>query len=155
MSVFPPDCCWTVMDRGYPAGSVCRNCAAGCASCWRNATHCLSCEEPLFLHKHQCVDECPAAHTVQDGECRRCAAACQECDPFGQCSGAETQRKLGFYFLFKNKFLFLTLFNFYLFAIESLLKSKGLKKIPEDNWKYSVEFLEYLSCNMWLTLIRK
>uniref|UniRef100_A0A4W6C5K8 Proprotein convertase subtilisin/kexin type 5a n=1 Tax=Lates calcarifer TaxID=8187 RepID=A0A4W6C5K8_LATCA len=73
--------------RGYPAGQVCRSCAAGCASCGRNATHCLSCEEPLLLHKHQCVVECPPAHTVRDGECQHCPSACQECT--GLCAGCE------------------------------------------------------------------
>ncbi|KAK5851566.1 hypothetical protein PBY51_023112 [Eleginops maclovinus] len=49
--------------RGYPAGPVCRSCVSGCVSCVKNATHCLSCEEPLLLHKHQCVGTCPAEHT--------------------------------------------------------------------------------------------
>ncbi|XP_036973954.1 proprotein convertase subtilisin/kexin type 5 isoform X2 [Acanthopagrus latus] len=75
--------------RGYPAGQVCRSCAAGCASCVKNATHCLSCEEPLLLHKRQCVDECPPAHTVRDGECQHCPSACQECSPLGSCTGCE------------------------------------------------------------------
>ncbi|KAM7368833.1 hypothetical protein PAMP_013140 [Pampus punctatissimus] len=75
--------------RGYPAGQVCRSCAAGCASCERNATHCLSCDEPLFLHKHQCVEECPPAHTVQDRECQHCPTACQECNPLRKCTGCE------------------------------------------------------------------
>ncbi|KAG7241170.1 hypothetical protein INR49_025913 [Caranx melampygus] len=71
---------------GYPAGQVCRSCAAGCESCGRNATHCLNCEEPLVLHKHQCVEECPPAHMLRDGECQRCPSACQECSPLGQCT---------------------------------------------------------------------
>ncbi|KAM6976267.1 proprotein convertase subtilisin/kexin type 5 [Tautogolabrus adspersus] len=75
--------------RGYPAGQVCRSCAAGCASCEKNATHCLGCEEPFLLHKHQCVDECPPAHTVRDGECHHCPSACEECNPLGQCTGCE------------------------------------------------------------------
>ncbi|XP_029372303.1 proprotein convertase subtilisin/kexin type 5 [Echeneis naucrates] len=75
--------------RGYPAGQMCRSCAAGCTSCWRNATHCLGCEEPLILHKHQCVEECPPAHTEQDGECQHCPSACQECSPLGQCTGCK------------------------------------------------------------------
>ncbi|XP_067430805.1 proprotein convertase subtilisin/kexin type 5 [Thunnus thynnus] len=75
--------------RGYPAGQVCRSCAVGCASCGRNATHCLSCEEPLLLHKHQCVEECPPAHTVRDMECQHCPTACQECNPLGHCTGCE------------------------------------------------------------------
>uniref|UniRef100_A0A3P8N849 P/Homo B domain-containing protein n=1 Tax=Astatotilapia calliptera TaxID=8154 RepID=A0A3P8N849_ASTCA len=75
--------------RGFPAGQVCHSCAPGCASCARNATHCLSCEEPLLLHKHQCVDKCPPAHTVQERECQPCPSACQECDPLGVCTGCE------------------------------------------------------------------
>ncbi|XP_028457908.1 proprotein convertase subtilisin/kexin type 5 [Perca flavescens] len=75
--------------RGYPAGQVCRSCAVGCASCGKNATHCLGCEEPLLLHKHQCVEECPLAHTVRDRECQHCPSACQECNPLGQCTGCE------------------------------------------------------------------
>ncbi|XP_036973955.1 proprotein convertase subtilisin/kexin type 5 isoform X3 [Acanthopagrus latus] len=75
--------------RGYPAGQVCRSCAAGCASCVKNATHCLSCEEPLLLHKRQCVDECPPAHTVRDGECQHCPSACQECSPLGSCTDCD------------------------------------------------------------------
>uniref|UniRef100_I3JKW5 Proprotein convertase subtilisin/kexin type 5a n=1 Tax=Oreochromis niloticus TaxID=8128 RepID=I3JKW5_ORENI len=76
-------------NRGFPAGQVCHSCAPGCASCARNATHCLSCEEPLLLHKHQCVDKCPPAHTVQERECQPCPSACQECDPLGVCTGCE------------------------------------------------------------------
>lgn len=87
--------------RGYPAGQVCRSCAAGCASCGRNATHCLTCEEPLLLHKHQCVEECPPAHTVRDRECQRCPSACHECSPLGQCTGTETQNKSGQILLLK------------------------------------------------------
>lgn len=88
----PADLC-SASHRGYPAGQVCRGCAAGCASCGKNATHCLSCEEPLLLHKHQCVEECPPAHAVRDRECQRCPSACQECHPLGQCTGTETQCK--------------------------------------------------------------
>ncbi|CAB1318072.1 unnamed protein product [Coregonus sp. 'balchen'] len=61
------------------SGQVCRGCATGCASCERNATHCLSCVEPLLLYKHQCVEACPPAHTLRDGECQHCPTACQEC----------------------------------------------------------------------------
>lgn len=87
---------WMASHRGYPAGQACRSCAAGCASCGKNATHCLSCEEPLLLHKHQCVGECPPTHTVgADRECQRCPSACQECQPLGQCTGTETQCKPG------------------------------------------------------------
>ncbi|KAM4634072.1 proprotein convertase subtilisin/kexin type 5 [Polymixia lowei] len=75
--------------RGYPVGQVCRSCAAGCMSCGRNATHCLSCEEPLLLHKYQCVEACPPAHAVRERECQRCPSACQECTPLGQCTGCE------------------------------------------------------------------
>ena len=81
------------VHRGYPAGQVCRSCVAGCASCGRNATHCLSCDEPLLLHENQCVEECPPAHTVQDRECQHCPTACQECNPLGQCTGTRTQSK--------------------------------------------------------------
>uniref|UniRef100_A0A8D3DF75 SPC3 n=1 Tax=Scophthalmus maximus TaxID=52904 RepID=A0A8D3DF75_SCOMX len=68
-------------------GQVCRGCAAGCASCGRNATHCLECEEPLVLHRHQCLEDCPPAHAVRDGECQRCPPACQDCSPLGHCTG--------------------------------------------------------------------
>lgn len=90
-----------VFCRGFPAGQVCRSCAAGCASCGRNATHCLTCEQPLLLHKHQCVEECPPAHIVRDRECQRCPLACQECSPLGQCTGTETQNKSGQILLFE------------------------------------------------------
>ncbi|XP_034048082.1 proprotein convertase subtilisin/kexin type 5 [Thalassophryne amazonica] len=75
--------------RGYAVGQVCRRCAAGCASCWRNTTHCLSCDEFLLLHQHRCVDECPPGLSVQDGECRRCAPACEDCNPLGRCTACE------------------------------------------------------------------
>ncbi|KAM9734341.1 LOW QUALITY PROTEIN: proprotein convertase subtilisin/kexin type 5-like [Menidia menidia] len=75
--------------RGFPVGQLCHSCAPGCASCERNATHCLACEEPLLLHEHQCVEECPPAHAVREGECRRCPPACRECSPLGQCTGCE------------------------------------------------------------------
>ncbi|KAM9307095.1 proprotein convertase subtilisin/kexin type 5 [Pholidichthys leucotaenia] len=80
--------------KGYPAGQVCRSCAPGCTSCESNATHCLGCEEPLLLHSHQCVEECPPGLGVQSGACRRCPPACEECDSFGRCTGCE-----GYHFL--------------------------------------------------------
>ncbi|KAM6984828.1 proprotein convertase subtilisin/kexin type 5 [Aplochiton taeniatus] len=76
-------------QRGYPVGQVCHGCAAGCASCEKNATHCLSCDQPLLLHKHQCVSACPPGHTLRDGQCERCPTACQECTLQGQCTGCE------------------------------------------------------------------
>ncbi|XP_014834699.1 PREDICTED: proprotein convertase subtilisin/kexin type 5-like [Poecilia mexicana] len=81
--------CVTECVRGYSAGQLCLSCAAGCASCEKNATHCLTCDEPLLLHDHQCVEECPPSHVVQGKECRRCPPACQDCDPLGQCTGCE------------------------------------------------------------------
>ncbi|XP_061733261.1 proprotein convertase subtilisin/kexin type 5-like [Nerophis ophidion] len=75
--------------RGYPAGQVCRSCTAGCASCEKNATYCLSCEEPLLLQNHQCVDQCPPGHTVRLDECHQCPAACDECSPLGECTACE------------------------------------------------------------------
>ncbi|KAM4719585.1 proprotein convertase subtilisin/kexin type 5 [Anableps anableps] len=75
--------------RGYSSGQMCLSCEAGCASCEKNATHCLTCNEPLLLHDHQCVEECPPAHIVQDKECHHCPPACQDCDPLGQCTGCE------------------------------------------------------------------
>lgn len=79
--------------RGFPTAQVCRSCAAGCASCGKNATHCLSCEEPLLLHKHQCVQECPPAHMARDWECHRCPSSCRECSPLGRCTGAGEQTR--------------------------------------------------------------
>ncbi|XP_068190180.1 proprotein convertase subtilisin/kexin type 5 [Antennarius striatus] len=81
--------CVQECDGGYPAGQVCRSCAAGCASCRWNATFCLSCEEPLLLQEHQCVNSCPPAHAVRGGACQRCPSACQECDLLGRCTGCE------------------------------------------------------------------
>lgn len=92
---------YLAFHRGYPAGQVCRGCVAGCASCGRNATHCLSCDEPLLLHKHQCVEECPPAHTVQDRKCQHCPTACQECNPLGHCTGTWTRSKPGQILLLK------------------------------------------------------
>uniref|UniRef100_A0A8C6KVW4 Proprotein convertase subtilisin/kexin type 5a n=1 Tax=Nothobranchius furzeri TaxID=105023 RepID=A0A8C6KVW4_NOTFU len=77
------------LNRGYPAGQMCHSCAAGCSSCEKNATHCLTCDKPFLLHEHQCVDECPSAHTVQDRKCQQCPTACRECTPLGKCSGCE------------------------------------------------------------------
>ncbi|KAF3701904.1 Proprotein convertase subtilisin/kexin type 5 [Channa argus] len=82
-------CTKCAQGLGFPAGQVCRSCAEGCATCGRNATHCLTCEENLFLHQHQCVEECPPAHSVQDGECLHCPSACQECSALGQCTGCD------------------------------------------------------------------
>lgn len=78
-------------DRGYPVGQLCRSCAPGCVSCEKNATHCLACEEPLLLHKHQCVEECPEGHTARDRQCHQCPTACQECTALGQCTGTKTR----------------------------------------------------------------
>ncbi|XP_054613481.1 proprotein convertase subtilisin/kexin type 5 isoform X1 [Dunckerocampus dactyliophorus] len=75
--------------RGYPAGQVCRSCTVGCASCENNSTYCLSCEEPLLLQNHQCVDRCPLGHTVQAHKCHRCPPACDECSPLEECTACE------------------------------------------------------------------
>ncbi|XP_061555258.1 proprotein convertase subtilisin/kexin type 5-like [Phycodurus eques] len=75
--------------RGYPVGQVCRSCVSGCVSCEKNSTYCLSCEEPLLLLNHRCVEQCPAGHTVHIQDCRRCPAACEECSPLGECTACE------------------------------------------------------------------
>ncbi|XP_030623096.1 proprotein convertase subtilisin/kexin type 5 [Chanos chanos] len=81
--------CVSECIRGYLAGQVCQSCAVGCASCERNATHCLSCDEPFVLHKHKCVEACPSAHTLRDGECVHCPKACSECSEQGACTACE------------------------------------------------------------------
>ncbi|XP_019909261.2 proprotein convertase subtilisin/kexin type 5 [Esox lucius] len=85
-------------QRGYPAGQMCRSCAPGCTSCAKNATHCLSCVEPLLLHKHQCVETCPPVHLLRDGECLRCPTACQECTTGSQCTRCEE-----YHFLYEDR----------------------------------------------------
>lgn len=70
--------------RGYPVGQVCKSCASGCTSC--DATHCLSCEEALVLHKHECVASCPSGHTVRNGECVQCPESCVICSE-DSCTG--------------------------------------------------------------------
>ncbi|KAG9281847.1 proprotein convertase subtilisin/kexin type 5 [Astyanax mexicanus] len=81
--------CVQQCSRGYPAGLVCKSCAPGCASCEHNATNCLSCQQPLLLHKHQCVQSCPPAHTQRSGECVQCPQACLLCSEEGQCTKCE------------------------------------------------------------------
>ncbi|XP_036436898.1 proprotein convertase subtilisin/kexin type 5 [Colossoma macropomum] len=76
-------------SRGYPAGLVCKSCVPGCGSCERNATHCLSCQGNLLLHKHQCVSSCPPAHTARGGECVQCPQACLLCSEEGHCTKCE------------------------------------------------------------------
>uniref|UniRef100_A0A673ZZ54 Proprotein convertase subtilisin/kexin type 5-like n=1 Tax=Salmo trutta TaxID=8032 RepID=A0A673ZZ54_SALTR len=90
--------CVRQCQSGYAAGQVCRGCATGCASCEKNATHCLSCVEPFLLYKHQCVEACPPAHTLRDGECQHCPTACQECSPNGECTGCEE-----YHFLYEGR----------------------------------------------------
>lgn len=75
------------MFRGYPVGQVCKSCASGCTSCEKNATHCLSCEETLLLHNHECVAKCPSGHTVRNGECVQCPESCVICSEDGLCTG--------------------------------------------------------------------
>lgn len=75
------------MFRGYPVGQVCKSCASGCTSCEKNSTHCLSCEETLLLHKHECVERCPPGHTVRNGECVQCTESCVICSEDGLCTG--------------------------------------------------------------------
>ncbi|XP_035383608.1 proprotein convertase subtilisin/kexin type 5 [Electrophorus electricus] len=72
--------------RGYPAGTVCKSCAAGCASCEQNATHCLSCDQPLLLHRHECVEMCPPAHSLHNEECVACPQDCRQCSEEDQCT---------------------------------------------------------------------
>ncbi|XP_029693943.1 proprotein convertase subtilisin/kexin type 5 [Takifugu rubripes] len=81
--------CVSECAGGYPDGQVCRGCAAGCSSCGKNATHCLSCEEPLLLDQHRCVEECPPGHTAQERVCRPCPSACRGCLPAGPCTDCE------------------------------------------------------------------
>uniref|UniRef100_A0AAY4DIR2 P/Homo B domain-containing protein n=1 Tax=Denticeps clupeoides TaxID=299321 RepID=A0AAY4DIR2_9TELE len=76
-------------SEGFPAGLLCQSCAPDCASCERNATYCLSCVEPLLLHKHQCVENCPTAHMLRDGECQHCPVGCLHCTDNGLCSECE------------------------------------------------------------------
>ncbi|XP_076844464.1 proprotein convertase subtilisin/kexin type 5 isoform X2 [Brachyhypopomus gauderio] len=71
--------CVRQCSRGYPAGTECKSCAPGCASCEMNATHCLSCDQPLLLHKHECVEVCPPVHTIRGGECVACQQDCLQC----------------------------------------------------------------------------
>uniref|UniRef100_A0A8C8D0K2 P/Homo B domain-containing protein n=1 Tax=Oncorhynchus tshawytscha TaxID=74940 RepID=A0A8C8D0K2_ONCTS len=90
--------CVRQCQSGYAAGQVCRGCATGCASCERNSTHCLSCVEPFLLYQHQCVEACPPAHTLRDGECQHCPTACQECSPNRECTGCEE-----YHFLYEGR----------------------------------------------------
>nr|XP_029512291.1 proprotein convertase subtilisin/kexin type 5-like [Oncorhynchus nerka] len=90
--------CVRQCQSGYAAGQVCRGCATGCASCEKNGTHCLSCVEPFLLYQHQCVEACPPAHTLRDGECQHCPTACQECSPNSECTGCEE-----YHFLYEGR----------------------------------------------------
>ncbi|KAL2100373.1 hypothetical protein ACEWY4_004767 [Coilia grayii] len=79
--------CVQQCTRGFPVGQVCESCAEGCLTCERNATHCLSCQEPLLLHKHECLAACPPEHILRDGECLHCPAGCRRCTGAGLCAG--------------------------------------------------------------------
>ncbi|KAF7688537.1 hypothetical protein HF521_013344 [Silurus meridionalis] len=79
--------CVRQCSRGFfPTGALCKSCAPGCASCEENASNCLSCQQPLVLHKQQCVKECPEAHSLQESECTPCPDGCLECTEEGQCT---------------------------------------------------------------------
>lgn len=80
-------CACLCVFRGYLVGQVCKSCASGCTSCEKNATHCLSCEETLLLHKHECVERCPPGHTVRNRECVHCPESCVICSEEGLCTG--------------------------------------------------------------------
>ncbi|XP_062333907.1 proprotein convertase subtilisin/kexin type 5 [Osmerus eperlanus] len=75
--------------RGYPVGQVCHSCVPGCGSCEQNATHCVSCDAPLVLHQHQCVESCPPGHSLREGACQHCPLSCLHCDTQGQCTDCE------------------------------------------------------------------
>ncbi|XP_058630422.1 proprotein convertase subtilisin/kexin type 5 [Onychostoma macrolepis] len=78
--------CVRKCTRGYPVGQVCKSCASGCTSCEKNATNCLSCEETLLLHKHECVEGCPPGHTVRNRECVQCPESCVICSEDRLCT---------------------------------------------------------------------
>lgn len=81
----------------YPAGALCKSCAPGCTSCEQSATNCLGCKESLVLYEHQCVKECPSAHTLQSGGCMPCPEGCLQCSAEGQCTSKEnTPRNVTF-----------------------------------------------------------
>ncbi|XP_063066379.1 proprotein convertase subtilisin/kexin type 5 isoform X2 [Engraulis encrasicolus] len=81
--------CVQQCTRGFPVGQVCESCAEGCLTCERNATHCLSCQEPLLLHRHDCVSACPPEHILRDGECLHCPSGCSRCTGAGLCAECE------------------------------------------------------------------
>ncbi|KCV68144.1 TKL protein kinase [Fonticula alba] len=69
-------------DAGQAAGSVCRPCAASCASCaGPDADECTSCHGIDLLFEGRCVDECPAGTfgCSASGRCDPCDARCAEC----------------------------------------------------------------------------
>ncbi|XP_041915930.1 proprotein convertase subtilisin/kexin type 5 isoform X1 [Alosa sapidissima] len=81
--------CVQQCTSGFPLGQVCTSCAEGCLTCERNTTHCLSCREPLVLHKHQCLDACPPEHTLREGECQHCPVGCHRCTGAVLCAECE------------------------------------------------------------------
>ncbi|KAJ8402031.1 hypothetical protein AAFF_G00372660 [Aldrovandia affinis] len=76
-------------ERGYPTGHMCQSCVPECVSCEGNATHCLSCVEPLVLHQHSCAEACPPAHFSREGRCHSCPPSCRDCTAENLCRECE------------------------------------------------------------------
>lgn len=118
--------------RGFPWEQVCRSCAQGCASCGKNASRCLSCEEPLLLHEHQCVRRCPPAHAERDGQCHRCPPACQECSPAGRCTGEAAEPRANTGTRSRRWHVHLVIAILLSFICSSLLKTQKMAKSCKD-----------------------
>ncbi|KAM3965420.1 furin-like protease 2 isoform 1-T2 [Aphomia sociella] len=65
--------------------SVCRPCAAHCATCSDRADACTSCEHHLVLHDGTCVASCPPSYyETEDYTCAQCHSSCVTCEGPGE-----------------------------------------------------------------------
>lgn len=75
-----PDGYWE--DTG---ASVCRPCAAHCATCSERADACTSCEHHLLLHDGTCLASCPPSYyETDDYFCAKCHPSCDTCEGPGE-----------------------------------------------------------------------
>ncbi|XP_015746065.1 proprotein convertase subtilisin/kexin type 5 isoform X2 [Python bivittatus] len=60
----------------------CENCTEDCEECTANQ-HCLKClsspSMPRYLHRGECLQECPTGFFAKDGKCKECNPPCKTC----------------------------------------------------------------------------
>ncbi|XP_009067528.1 PREDICTED: proprotein convertase subtilisin/kexin type 5-like [Acanthisitta chloris] len=67
---------------GNTASGKCEMCGEGCEAC-SDHWHCQRCQaetdQPLFLHKGRCLQECPEGYFNDSETCTECSGSCKTC----------------------------------------------------------------------------